>query len=151
MQFRGRGSTERGLSLTSTLLMSSEILGSFTLFGVCKPEEEAVVDPLNEMRARLDAEELPESISSLSLLAAHERFCMVLFQWFLMALSVRPGRCFAISAQRFPYFLCNARIFSSSSCVNAHFLIFGSRWLCHLKINNLLYLSRHCFPRRPPN
>jgi len=37
--------------------------------------------------------------------------CMVEFQWFLMALSVRPGRYFAISAHLFPNFLCSSMIF----------------------------------------
>ena len=54
----------------------------------------------------------------------------------LMELSVRPGRSFAISAQRLPSILCALRMTSSSSAVHASLQIDGFRWLCHR--------SRHC-------
>jgi hypothetical protein len=64
-----------------------------------------------------------------------------LFQWFLIALSVRPGRNLAISAHLLPSSACFAISMSSSSCDHASFRIAGSSWLCHL--------SRHCLPLRP--
>ena len=60
---------------------------------------------------------------------------------FLMALSVRPSTCFAMSHQRLPCTKCNLTMSISSSCVHLRLVMFGSRWLCHL--------SRHCFPMRP--
>ena len=42
---------------------------------------------------------------------------MVEFQWFLIALSVRPGRALAISAQRFPF-----------DCMRAQLVWFGLRF-----------------------
>ena len=65
----------------------------------------------------------------------------MLFQWFLIALSVRPGRCLAISAHLFPCSLCARCRVSSSSSVHGSFLIDGSSWLCQR--------SRHCLPLRP--
>jgi len=70
-----------------------------------------------------------------------ERFFMVEFQWFFMALSVLPGKKRAISAQRFPIFLCARNKIHSSRLLHSYFLILGLRWLCHL--------SRHCFPTLP--
>jgi len=60
---------------------------------------------------------------------------------FLIALSVRPGRLFAISHHLLPWSLCIWRMIRSSS--NDHFSLrmLGSRWLCHL--------SRHYFPILP--
>mmetsp|Transcript_43881 Transcript_43881/g.133651 ORF Transcript_43881/g.133651 Transcript_43881/m.133651 type:complete len:230 (-) Transcript_43881:296-985(-) len=63
------------------------------------------------------------------------------FQWFLMALSVRPGRCFAISAHLFPRDSWFSIMIRSSSSIHGFLLMSGLRWLCHL--------SRHCFPIRP--
>lgn len=66
---------------------------------------------------------------------------IVLFQWFLMALSVRPGKSFAILAHWFPTRLCASTMTLSSSSVQAVFFMPGFRWLCHL--------SRHCLPILP--
>ena len=63
------------------------------------------------------------------------------YHLFLTELSERPGKCFAISAQRVPSFACSDRIILSSSSVHAPFLSDGSRLLHHL--------SRHCLPVRP--
>lgn len=64
----------------------------------------------------------------------------VLFQWFLIALSVRPGRCRAIAAQALPYCACAASSASSSSAVQSPRLMLGSRWLCHLQKAHFLHL-----------
>ena len=63
------------------------------------------------------------------------------FQWFLIALSVRPGNNLAILAHWLPYVRCAWMIALSSSSVQEDLLICGLRWLCHL--------SRHCLPIRP--
>ena len=52
-----------------------------------------------------------------------------------------PGSNLAISAHRFPLFVCASRIVRSSSNVHASLHISGFKWLCHR--------SRHCFPMRP--
>ena len=62
---------------------------------------------------------------------------------FLMALSVRPGSNFAISHHLLPILRCISSIILSSSADHFSFLIWGSRWLCHL--------SRHYFPILPGN
>ena len=54
------------------------------------------------------------------------------FQWFLMALSVRPGSSLAISAHRLPHFLWADCKMVSSSAVHSPFFTAGSRWLCQL-------------------
>lgn len=74
-----------------------------------------------------------------SVLASLRR--MVEFQWFLIALSVRPGRSLAISAHLLPSCLCASISMLSSSSDHASFLIEGLRWLCHR--------SRHCLPILP--
>ena len=63
------------------------------------------------------------------------------FQWFLIALSVRPTSSLAMSAHRFPRLRCASKRIRSSSGVQTSFLIAGSSWLCQR--------SRHCFPVRP--
>ena len=63
-----------------------------------------------------------------------------LFHRFLIWLSVRPGRSFAISAQRLPKLRCAAMSSPSSSSDHSLLLIAGSRWLCQR--------SRHCLPLR---
>lgn len=60
---------------------------------------------------------------------------------FLIALSVLPGSNLAISHHLLPSLLCISTIIWSSSKFHFSFLIFGSRWLCHL--------SRHCLPILP--
>mmetsp|Transcript_6391 Transcript_6391/g.21443 ORF Transcript_6391/g.21443 Transcript_6391/m.21443 type:complete len:217 (+) Transcript_6391:1338-1988(+) len=65
----------------------------------------------------------------------------VLFQWFLIALSVRPTNVFAISAHLFPNVLCAMIKLRSSSRDHSSRLISGLRWLYHR--------SRHCLPIRP--
>jgi hypothetical protein len=60
------------------------------------------------------------------------RLRIVEFQWFLIALSVRPGSRLAISAHLFPSSSCAARMVRSSSAVHGVFFISGFRWLCHL-------------------
>lgn len=55
----------------------------------------------------------------------NSRRCIVLFQWFLIALSVLPGRYLAISAHRLPSLACSSTIRLSSSSVNAVFFISG--------------------------
>mmetsp|Transcript_15571 Transcript_15571/g.49461 ORF Transcript_15571/g.49461 Transcript_15571/m.49461 type:complete len:313 (+) Transcript_15571:205-1143(+) len=64
-----------------------------------------------------------------------------LFQWFLMALSVRPGSILAISAHRLPSCRCASSSTRSSSAVQWSFLMAGSSWLCQR--------SRHCLPVLP--
>lgn len=68
------------------------------------------------------------------------RFCFE-FQWFLMALSVLPGRYLAISVHLFPSLACIRSRISSSSGVHSALRRSGRSWLCHR--------SRHCFPVRP--
>jgi len=63
---------------------------------------------------------------------------MMTCQWFLTALSVRPGNSLAIMAHLFPWTLWDAISLSSSSSVNGLLLIRGSNWLNHL--------SRQLFP-----
>ena len=72
-------------------------------------------------------------------------------KWFLMWLSVLPGRSFAISDHLFPSFLWASMISMSSSSVHLFFFMLGFKWLCHLKrvSTKILYLSLHCFPIRP--
>ena len=67
--------------------------------------------------------------------------CIDEFQWFLILLSVRPGRTLAISAHRFPITWWCKNSNQSSYSFHADFLMAGFRWLCHL--------SRHCLPSRP--
>ena len=66
---------------------------------------------------------------------------IVELKWFLIELSVLPGRYLAISAHLLPNFTWAWIISSSSSSVHFSFFISGFRWLCHL--------SRHCFPILP--
>ena len=54
------------------------------------------------------------------------------FQWFLMALSVRPCSSVAISAQRCPTSRHAVTMTRSSSSVHGSLLMSGERWLCHL-------------------
>ena len=63
------------------------------------------------------------------------------FQWFLDALSVRPGRYLAMSAHLLPNLLCSSSSIRSSSSVHASLRMSWSRWLCQR--------SRHCLPVRP--
>ena len=63
------------------------------------------------------------------------------FQWFLMELSVRPGRYLAISAQRLPKVLWARNKIHSSCSLQSYFLISGFKWLCHR--------SLHCLPILP--
>lgn len=64
------------------------------------------------------------------------------FQWFLIALSVRPGNILAISAHLFPNLRWLWRMRRSSlSDQFLDLLMFGLRWLCQR--------SRHCFPVLP--
>ena len=57
---------------------------------------------------------------------------MVLFQWFFMALSVRPGRNLLMRAQRLPKRLWASMMVISSSSVHLSFFILGSKWLWNL-------------------
>lgn len=59
--------------------------------------------------------------------AAAYCLCTWQFQWFLMALSVRPGICLAISAHRLPRRACSRASCSSSSGVKGVFLMAGSK------------------------
>mmetsp|Transcript_30302 Transcript_30302/g.59181 ORF Transcript_30302/g.59181 Transcript_30302/m.59181 type:complete len:285 (+) Transcript_30302:1553-2407(+) len=52
----------------------------------------------------------------------------VLFQWFLMALSVRPGSSLAISVHLLPWISCALTMRTSSSSVHGPRLIEGSSW-----------------------
>lgn len=56
----------------------------------------------------------------------------VLFHRFLMALSVRPSMCWAISAHLFPRLCCSSMMRWSSSSVHGPRLMVGSRWLYQL-------------------
>ena len=91
-------------------------------------EEEEVVEFL---AAFLDAlVTLPDPPAALVPAAARvpsalTRRRIVEFQWFLMALSVLPGRSFAISAHLLPKLLCASRIVRSSSSVHGVFLMSG--------------------------
>lgn len=73
---------------------------------------------------------------------------IVEFQWFFIALSVRPGTHLAIKAHLLPnlilikkYLKCAYIIAWSYYSVHLSFFISGLRWLCHL--------YRHCFPILP--
>ena len=63
------------------------------------------------------------------------------FQWFLTALSVRPGRYLAMSAHLLPNSSWSCMSLRSSSSDQADLLMSWSRWLCQR--------SRHCLPVRP--
>ena len=63
------------------------------------------------------------------------------FQWFFTALSVRPGRYFAMSAHLLLYSTCSSMSLQSSSADHGSLRMSWSRWLCHR--------SRHCLPVRP--
>ena len=63
------------------------------------------------------------------------------FQWFLMALSVRPTNVLAISAHLLPNWLWARISLRSSSRLHSSRLISGLRWLYQR--------SRHCLPMRP--
>jgi hypothetical protein len=76
----------------------------------------------------------------LNLFVLNFRF-IVEFQWFLMWLSVLPGRSLLINAHLLPYMRYAWINVISSSSVHLSFLMSGFRWLCHL--------SLHCFPIRP--
>ena len=65
---------------------------------------------------------------------------MIEFQWFLMLLSVLPGRNFEIYAHLLPFALCRRYKIHSSSWFQSYFLILGSKWLYQR--------SLHCFPWR---
>jgi hypothetical protein len=59
------------------------------------------------------------------------RRAMITCQWFLTALSVRPGNSLAMTAQRLPWTRWEARSSSSSSSEKGLRLILGSSWLNH--------------------
>mmetsp|Transcript_31164 Transcript_31164/g.72864 ORF Transcript_31164/g.72864 Transcript_31164/m.72864 type:complete len:350 (-) Transcript_31164:914-1963(-) len=124
------------------------------------PREEADLGVWSEVRRFLALLTVSASSSwslpaSLSLLAARaatsflscstcpRATCLrsVEFQWFLMALSVRPGRSLAISAHLFWRVECASMSRRSSSDDHRSFLTLGSSWLCHR--------SRICLPVRP--
>ncbi|KVI09928.1 Ribosomal protein L41 [Cynara cardunculus var. scolymus] len=63
------------------------------------------------------------------------------FQWFLIALSVRPGRSLEMVDHLLPWIACARRITSSSSRVNGRCSTSGLSWLHHRR--------RHDFPERP--
>mmetsp|Transcript_15522 Transcript_15522/g.44133 ORF Transcript_15522/g.44133 Transcript_15522/m.44133 type:complete len:232 (+) Transcript_15522:2927-3622(+) len=69
------------------------------------------------------------------------RFFRCPFQKFFIALSVRPGRNFAIAAHLFPSSWCFAMIRASSSAEKGSFRRLGSSWLNHR--------SRQLLPFRP--
>ena len=81
------------------------------------------------------------SISNLANAGSLSRLLRFELKRFLMALSVRPSTCLAMSHQRLPCTKCNLTMSISSSTVHLRLVMLGSRWLCHL--------SRHCFPMRP--
>ena len=66
---------------------------------------------------------------------------MVELKWFLMWLSVLPGRNLAISAHLLPKSLWAFIMISSSLSVHFPLLMSGFKWLCHL--------SLHCLPILP--
>lgn len=65
-----------------------------------------------------------------------------------MALSVRPGRCLAITAHLFPWCLWALNNSYYSCYVQSAWLTLGSRWLCQLH-HLLIYRYRHCLPVLP--
>lgn len=65
-------------------------------------------------------------------------FYMILFQWFLIELSVLPLINLANIDHFELYSLYSKNNNHSSSSVQDYFLISGFKWLCHL--------SQHCFP-----
>ena len=67
-------------------------------------------------------------------------FFIVLFQWFLIVLSVLPGKYLHNWDHLFPILLCKMNKIHSSSFDQAVLFTVGQRWLNHL--------SRHCFPIR---
>lgn len=65
---------------------------------------------------------------------------IVEFQWFLMQLSVLPGKNLEMMAHLFPWILWAAIRIVSSFKLHLAFFIWGFKWLCHL--------SLHCLPTR---
>lgn len=63
-------------------------------------------------------------------------------QWFLIALSVRPGTSLLISVHLLPISCCSRLTIMLSSSVNGLLLIRGSKWLYQR--------SLHCLPERLP-
>lgn len=55
-------------------------------------------------------------------------------QWFFTALSVRPGKCLAITAHLLPWIRWEVIRRSSSSSVKGFLFILGSNWLNHLSL-----------------
>lgn len=66
---------------------------------------------------------------------------IVEFQWFLIELSVLPGKRDDILAHLFPYIEWALSRILSSSWDHLSFFMSGLRWLCHL--------SQHCLPILP--
>ncbi|THU66074.1 hypothetical protein C4D60_Mb05t10360 [Musa balbisiana] len=82
-----------------------------------------------------------EADASTASAAAWRRRRRVEFQWFLTALSVRPGRRRAMVAHLFPYRAWAATMASSSAGLKGRRCTVGLSWLHHR--------SRHDFPDRP--
>ena len=93
---------------------------------------------------RLRAEESPPS--SLSCCRRMRR--ILEFQWFLIALSVRPGSIWAILAHLVPICCTSSMISWSSSSVSSSLLTEGHTWLCHLRANDAS--DDHLAPSPPP-
>ena len=64
------------------------------------------------------------------------------FQWFLIALSVRPGSIWAILAHLVPICCTSSMISWSSSSVSSPLLTEGHTWLCHLRANDASMMTR---------
>ncbi|KAG9453526.1 hypothetical protein H6P81_006430 [Aristolochia fimbriata] len=110
---------------------------SLTLFS--SVEGVVVGRTLRRFLAAMESES--EQYLSVSDAAEATRLRRVEFQWFLMALSVRPGRSLAMAAHLFPWAAWAEMITSSSSSEKGRCCTEGLNWLHHR--------SRHDFPDLP--
>jgi len=72
-------------------------------------------------------------------------FFILEFQWFLIALSVRPGKKEVISTHLLPFNLWQRNNTHSSSSLQASLLILGFKWLCHLSLHYFPILPGICW------
>ncbi len=79
----------------------------------------------------------PRAYSLFSFTHVPDRRFRVEFQWFLTALSVRPGSNRAITAHRLPCAACAATTAASSQSENAALRTPGSSWLHHRRRQDL--------------
>ena len=71
------------------------------------------------------------------------RGALMEFHRFLIALSVRPGSCLAMSAHLVPTCCTSSMMSCSSSSVQSSLLTDGHKWLCHLRTRSGLRVMHY--------